>query len=504
MAMGPAGQGPAGTDRMSQETVIIGAGPAGLAAALELSADGQDVTVIEKDHVVGGLARTVEYKGFRCDIGGHRFFTKSDYVDALWRQLLQDRFLRRPRLSRIYYDGKFFTYPLKVSNVLRNLGVARSASVVASLIAAKCRRNNRDDTFQDWVSNRFGGKLFEMFFRTYTEKIWGMPCSELSADWAAQRIQDLSAAKAILGAIGIGGKRSVASLIEEFDYPRLGPGQMYQEMADRAVAAGARLLLNRRACQVRHTDGRVVAVASQAVGPQALFEPGPGSRRRAQAAGGRQEHPVGGACFSSMPLDELVLALDPPPPAEALGAAGRLSYRSIITVNLLIDRPEVVPDTWIYIHDPRVRAGRMQFYGNWSPDMVPDPGKSVIGMEYFCTEGDQLWGMSDGELHDLAMGDLEAIGLADPRAVFDSFCARYAKAYPVYRREGYREDLMVIRRHLATLANLYPVGRYGQFRYNNMDHSILTAHYSVLKMRGQDVDPWAVNVEEEHLEERRR
>jgi len=467
---------------MSDEIVIIGAGPAGVAAAYELRNESCDVTVIEQDTVVGGLAKTTEYKGFRADIGGHRFFTKSSYVDWLWRQVLGEDFLRRPRLSRIYYDGKFYSYPLKVTNVLWNLGLLKSAAVVASLIAAKLKFRKSDDTFEDWVSNRFGKKLFETFFRTYTEKIWGMSCRQLSSDWAAQRIRNLSATKAILDAVGLRRKRSVASLIEQFDYPALGPGQMYERMAELAAASGVNVVLGRKATRIHTSEDRAVMVVSD--GP-----------------GGQREHPCSRGCFSSMPLDELVLSLSPPAPPEALTSANKLTYRSIVTVNLLLNQSYVAPDTWIYIHDPQVRAGRMQLYKNWSPKMVPDPNKSVIGMEYFCTVGDQLWRMDDRQLTELAIDDLKVIGLVRPDVVFDSFITRYPKAYPVYRTSQYRQHLEKIRKYLATIRNLYPIGRYGQFRYNNMDHSILTAHYSILKMKGENVDPWSVNVEQEHIEE---
>jgi len=469
---------------MSQRIVVIGAGPAGLAAAYELGKLGRNSVVLEQDSIVGGLARTVEHKGFRCDIGGHRFFTKSGYVDALWREILGADFLRRPRLSRIYYDGKFFSYPLRVSNVLGNLGLRRSAAVVASLIAAKLKGRGKDETFEDWVTGRFGRKLFEMFFKTYTEKIWGIPCSELSSDWAAQRIRNLSAGKAILDALGLKPKKSVASLIEEFDYPARGPGQMYEAMADRAAGMGAEVMLNCKATRIEHRRGRVVAVEAH--------------------SGRRRDTFPAEACFSSMPLDELVLALSPEAPAEVLAAARGLGYRSIVTVNLMIDQAEIVPDTWIYIHDPRVKACRMQLYKNWSPHMVPDPNRSVIGLEYICTEGDEIWSGTAEDLRAAAMRDLRTVGLAAPERVFGSFSTRYAKAYPVYEKGVYAERLATIREYLANLGNLYPIGRYGQFRYNNMDHSILTAYYSVRAMQGEQVDPWAVNVEKIHLEEQQR
>ncbi|HUS47091.1 MAG TPA: NAD(P)/FAD-dependent oxidoreductase [Phycisphaerae bacterium] len=465
----------------SASVVVIGAGPAGLAAAYELTKQGAGAVVLEKDSVVGGLSRTVEYKGFRCDIGGHRFFTKISYVDGLWHEIMGQSFLRRPRLSRIYYRGKFYNYPLNVGNALKNLGPLKSLAVFGSLIRSKLLPYRPETSFTHWVSNRFGRRLFNMFFRTYTEKVWGISCDRLSADWAAQRIKNLSLTKAVLRAMGIGGKKAIASLIDEFNYPALGPGQLYETMADRAKAAGAELHLNSPVTRIEHDGRKVTAVCT-----------GDGQARRFE---------VGRAAFSSMPLDELVLSLTPPPPAEVVEAARGLHYRSILTVNLLLNQAQLVPDNWIYIHDPHVVAGRMQLYKNWSPQMVPDAAQSVIGMEYFCTEGDELWTSPAERLVETATADLRRIGIADPDAVFDSFVVRYPKAYPVYD-EGYAERLATIRAFLAGLANLYPVGRYGQFRYNNMDHSILTAHFSVRKLNGEDIDPWSVNTEAEYHEEK--
>ena len=465
---------------MNRDIVIIGAGPAGLAAAYELAKQGRDVVILEKDSVVGGLSRTVEYKGFRCDIGGHRFFTKIPYVNELWNEVLGDDFLRRPRLSRIHYEGKFYYYPLRIGNAFKNMGLARSTAVMLSLLHSKLFPSMPETTFSQWVSNRFGRKLFEMFFRTYTEKVWGISCDALSADWAAQRIRNLSLAKAIVRAMGIGGKKSVASLIEEFNYPAHGPGQMYETMAARAQDFGAEIRMNSPVDSIEHGDGKVLSVSI--------------------GADGQDRINVDCGCISSMPLNQLVQSLSPKPPEEVLQAAAGLKYRSLLTVNLLLNQAEPVPDTWIYLHDDRVQAARMQFYKNWSPHMVPSADKSVIGMEYFCTEGDAIWQTPDEELRQIATEDLRKVDIADSEAIFDSFCVRYAKAYPVYD-EGYDKRLKIIRGYLTGIDNLYPVGRYGQFRYNNMDHSILTAHYAVRKLSGYAVDPWSVNVEAEYHEE---
>ena len=460
---------------------IIGAGPAGLAAAYDLAKRGEGVTVFERDGQVGGLSKTVSYKGYRCDIGGHRFFTKSDEVNALWREVLGDDFLRRPRLSRIYYDRKLFSYPLKPLNALSGLGLWTSARAFVSYLRRKLAPHRPETGFDDWVSNRFGDVLFAIFFKTYTEKVWGISCREISADWAAQRIRNLNLGRAVLNALGIGKGRSVASLIDEFDYPRHGPGQMYEAMAERAGAAGAELQLNADVRAVRH-DGRRIT------GLDVLRE------------GGADTVSVS-RVVSTMPLTELAARLVPAAPDDVLDAARRLGYRSILTVNLIVRKADVLPDTWIYVHEPDVRVGRLQFYKNWSPEMVPDPAMSVVGMEYFAFEGDELWSMPDADLLDLGKRELEVLGFVEPELVEDGFVVRYPKAYPVYDL-GYLKRVTRLRTYLAQFENLVCAGRYGQFRYNNMDHSIMSALLGVRRLLGEDVDPWSVNAEAEYHEEK--
>ena len=452
-----------------------------MAAAYALAKSGRRATVLEQDAQVGGLSKTVQYKGFRFDIGGHRFFTKNQEVDSLWREILGDEFLRRPRQSRIFYRGKLFNYPLKPLNALMGLGPWTSAVAIGSFLKRKLFPRKPETNFEDWVSNRFGDSLYGIFFKTYTEKVWGIPCRTISADWAAQRIRNLDLGRAVLSALGIGRDRKIASLIDEFDYPRHGPGQMYEQMAAKAVGLGAELRLQSRVVALGHRGGRIESAT--------VAEPS-----------GTSTLPVENL-ISSMPLSELVLALDPPPAAEVVAAARGLRYRSILTVNLLVRQAEVVPDTWIYIHSPEIRAGRLQLYKNWSPDMVPDAAWSSLGLEYFAFEGDEFWSLPDEQLVEIARGDLARLGVVDARKVEDGFVFRYPKAYPIYD-EGYRDRVAKVRRFLATLSNAAPVGRYGQFRYNNMDHSILTALLGVRKLLGEDVDPWQVNEEAEYHEER--
>jgi protoporphyrinogen oxidase len=461
---------------------IVGAGPAGLAAAHALAKQGSDQPVVlEQESQVGGLSKTVEYKGFRCDIGGHRFFTKSPEVEALWREVLPQDLLRRPRLSRIYYRGKFFYYPLRALNAVTGLGPVEGLKVLASFARAKVSPRSPEVSFEDWVSNRFGYRLYSIFFRTYTQKVWGIPCTELSADWAAQRIRNLDLIKAALSALGLGREGSVASLIDEFEYPRLGPGQMYEAMATQAEAMGSRTLLRHRVEGVRHDGRRVTGLE--------LSTPD-----------GELDMDVD-RVISTMPLTELVQRMKPAPPPEVLAAARSLRYRSIFTVNLMLSRRETVPDTWVYIHAPDVVAGRLQVYKNWSPAMVPDPELSTVGLEYFANEGDSLWTQPDDLLLKVAKKDLARVGLAQEREVFDGFVVRYPKAYPVYS-DGYADRIAVIRSYLSQFDNLECAGRYGQFRYNNMDHSILTGMLAARKLCGEQCDPWDVNVDGEYHEEK--
>jgi protoporphyrinogen oxidase len=465
---------------MMKRFTIIGAGPAGLAAAYTLAKAGHQVAVVDQDRQVGGLSKTIEYRGLRFDIGGHRFFTKSDEVNRLWLEILGDEFLVRPRLSRVYYRGRLFHYPLKPLNALANLGAWTSFLAMASYLRAQIRPRHPESSFEDWVSNRFGEKLYGIFFKTYSEKVWGIPCTELSADWASQRIRNLNLGKAVLNSLGIHRGKKVASLIDEFHYPRHGPGQMYENMSEKAKAFGASVHLGTRAIAIGHQNGRV-------------------ERLTTVSADGRTDHAVD-HLISSMPLSDIPLMMDPMPPRDVIDAAQGLKYRSILTVNLLIQQADIVPDTWIYIHDPDVRAGRLQLYKNWSPEMVPDQSWSSVGLEYFVFEGDALWSMNDERLIEIAKRDLLKLGLVGAEKVHDGFVARYAKAYPVYN-EGYRERVETIRAHLSTISNLVCVGRYGQFRYNNMDHSIMTALLGARRLLGEAVDPWSVNEEAEYHEE---
>ena len=466
-----------------KQVVVMGAGPAGLTAAYELLKRNVPVTVVEKDHTqVGGLARTVEYKGYRFDIGGHRFFSKNGEVEDLWTEILGADMLTRGRLSRIYYRGRFFAYPIKAVNALWNLGPLEAMLCLASYVRARLQPVKNPRTLEEWVRNQFGWRLFSIFFKTYTEKVWGISTKELSADWAAQRIKSLDLWVVIRSALLPGHSRRgrgeiVTTLIDSFRYPRLGPGQMWERVASISEAKGHPVLLGRAVAHVNHEDGRVVSVTTT-------------------TEDGYAETHAGSDFVSSIPIRELVAKLDPPAPEYVRKAASSLGYRDFISIALMIDRANVFPDNWIYIHDPSVRVGRIQNFKNWSPDMVPDQGKTCLGLEYFCFEGDGLWTMPDRELIKLATSELARLGICFAGEVFDGVVVRQEKAYPVYD-DSYQANVAVVRDYLASsLPNLHLAGRNGMHKYNNQDHSMMTALLVARNIAsGSRLDPWKVNAD---------
>lgn len=469
--------------RPGDRTVVIGGGPAGLTAAWMLARSGHAVTVLEADVVVGGLARTVVYKEYRFDIGGHRFFTKIAPVQRLWEEILGDQFISVPRLSRIHYRGKYFNYPLRARNVLASLGVFESVRCVLSYLWAQLSPSPVEENFEQWVSNRFGKRLYRIFFKTYTEKVWGIPCTEIRAEWAAQRIQNLSLAQAILNAASVQ-RRSTAikSLIDEFRYPRLGPGQMWERTRDRLAEKGTQVLFRHLVSAIEIREGRVVAVRAKT----------PEGEVRIEA-----DH-----CIASMPVRELVRAIDPPVPAAVRASSEGLRYRDFLVVALILEGDDLFPDNWIYIHTPGVQVGRVQNFNNWSRAMVPVPGRTCLGFEYFCFEGDGLWTSPDERLIELAKRELGILGLADPKLVVDGSVVRMEKAYPIYDA-AYRAHLDLVRAHVDLIPNLHLVGRNGLHKYNNQDHSMLTAMMAVENMQGAGHDLWAVNTDFEYHEEQK-
>ena len=505
--------------------IIVGGGPAGLTAALELQAAGiQDITVIEADRQVGGISRTVEHHGNRIDIGGHRFFSKSDWVMDWWRGMMpvaappeagatrelryqgavadapsataseadEDVMLLRSRLSRIYFNKQFFDYPLKLNpDTLLKLGPWKTFTFGLSYMWARVNPRRPEASLEDFLANRFGRRLYGQFFKEYTEKVWGVPCGEISAAWGAQRIKSLSITKAVMHALkqvlGIGGKAEQTSLIESFLYPKYGPGQMWETAARRFVEQGGTLLMRSRVERIDIVDGQVQGVAYR------------------DAAGG--EHAL--ACthlLSTMPIKDLVEASAAAWPEDVRSIAGALSYRDFITVGLLYPRsaiPRQLDDNWIYIQEPGVNVGRVQVFNNWSPYMVADPGTLWLGLEFFCKEGDPLWTMDDDALKGLGHREMVQIGLVQAEAARDAVVLRVPKAYPGYFGDAYaRFD--ELQSALDAIPNLFLIGRNGMHRYNNQDHSMLTAKEAARQIATGMVDKaaiWGINVDDEYHEE---
>jgi len=466
--------------------VIIGAGPAGLTAAYILSKAGRKSIVLEKDQTVGGIARTVNYKDYHFDIGGHRFFTKVESVEKIWKEVLGPELLQRHRLSRIYYNKKFFYYPLRPLNALWGLGVWNSLLIFCSYVTSQLLPAKEERTFEQWVSNRFGKRLFETFFKTYTEKVWGIACDEISAEWAGQRVKGLSLMTALKNAILKDGNgrpnksKVIKTLIDEFNYPKLGPGMMWNAMVDTILQNGSQVRLGRKVSGILWAGNKVEALEIQNNGQMELLH---------------SSHVI-----SSMPLREAIQKLKPEAPPEVLHAANDLKYRDFLTVALIIKGPSLFPDTWIYIHAPEVKVGRIQNFKNWSPFMVPDPNRTCLGLEYFCFEGAGLWTMPDSALIDLAKKELEILGLSNEKDVEDGTVVRMPKAYPIYD-STYRRSLDIVRRFLGRFDNFQPVGRNGMHKYNNQDHSMLTAMLSAENVLGANHDLWKVNIEDDYIEE---
>lgn len=526
------------TTREQKTAVIVGAGPAGLTAALELTrrSDLKPI-VFEADAQVGGISKTINYRGNRMDLGGHRFFSKSDWVMRWWQQILpladnqvpaNDSFrihyqhqsrdwtpeslgpassdavmLVRRRLSRIFYRRRFFAYPLTLNaDSLRNLGIIEAAKIGMSYGRARFRSIDPEVSLQDFLINRFGDRLYRTFFREYTEKVWGVPCQEISAEWGAQRIKGLSIAKAIGHALtgsfrnaNRGGGQTETSLIEQFLYPKLGPGQMWEEAARRAVARGAELHLRHRIVGVEHDHCAVSAVN--------VLDEETSYVRRVPCD----------FLISTMPVQELIEFLKPSDD-HLNRIAKRLPYRDFMTAGLLVRRMTVPgsadaggnglampPDNWIYIQEPDVRIGRLQIFNNWSPALVANPNTIWLGLEYFCREGDDLWSQDDGSFIDFAAAELEQIGLINRRDVIDGTLVRVRKAYPAYF--GTYSEFGRLRTYLDQFANLYPIGRNGMHRYNNQDHSMLAADGAVSSILagGGKERIWEINADGDYHEE---
>jgi protoporphyrinogen oxidase len=452
--------------------VVLGGGPAGLTAGYLLAKAGKAVVVLEAEDQVGGIAKTVvDAEGYRFDLGGHRFFTKVQEVDDLWHEVMGEEFLKRPRQSRIYWNGKFLEYPLEGMDVIKKLGPVELIRSGLSYLRALTKRKGNEDSLEEWVSNRFGWRLYTLFFKTYTEKVWGVPCSELRAEWAAQRIKGLSFWSAAKAAF-LGNRGNIKSLISEFNYPRFGPGQMWDFMTQRIREQGGEVLLNTPVTAIHlGEDGQVAEIV----------------------AGGVTYTPS--AVISSLALRDTV-KLARPDRTEAVDQAAKdLRYRDFMTIALVVEGEDLFPDNWIYIHDPGVEVGRIQNFRSWSPWMVPNAHTASVGLEYFCFQGDAMWEMDDDKLVELAKRELGQLKLGDPAKVKRGTVVRVPMAYPMYDRD-YAAHVETIRQWLSGIHNLQQVGRNGLHRYNNSDHSMLTAMRAVDNLLlGTDHDLWAVNAE---------
>ncbi len=472
-------------DSPEHEVVVIGAGPAGLTAAFQLHKHGVASTIFEADGVVGGISQTAQRDGWRFDIGGHRFFTKVQPVEDLWHEILPDEdFLMRPRKSRIFYEGDYYDYPLKAMNAFRNLGPIEAVKCVSSYAAARIRPPKDQTNYEGWLVARFGWRLYRTFFKTYTEKLWGVSVSDMPADWAAQRVKGLTLGNAIFNAMmPKRNQKDITSLIEEFQYPKYGPGMMWEVCTEKVLAQGSTVAMDTRVTKIRHVDGRASSVVAT------------------HRDGTITEQPCT-EVISSMPISHLLEAMDPPVPPEVKAAAQDLRYRDYMIVALAMpDHLVDFDDNWLYIHDPMVRTMRIQNFGSWSPYMVKE-GRNTLGLEYTVWEGDDEWNADDEWLIERAKQELEQLGLAKAGQIEAGYVVRQAKAYPIYD-DRYRANVDILRAWLAEHAtNVHPVGRNGMFRYNNQDHSMFTAMLTVENITtGTHHDVWEVNVEEEYHEE---
>lgn len=466
----------------SKPIIIIGAGPAGLTAAYELMKKGIPSIIIEKSSTVGGLSQTVKYKGYHFDIGGHRFFTKVKRVDDMWREVLKEDFLKRNRLSRIYYKGKFFFYPIKPTDVVKKLGIWESFLCGMSYFKSKIIKRPKEDSFEDYIINNFGERLYKTFFRSYTEKVWGIPCTEIKAEWAAQRIKGLSFSS-LLKTMIIGNRGDkIKSLIEQFYYPKYGPGMMWEKTREIIESSSlSKVLLNSSAKEIIYKDGTVEKAIISNNGKEETIE-------------------VSGL-ISSIPIIQLFQMLTPGIDRKYIDAANSLHYRDFITIALVINKNNLFPDNWIYVHDPDVLVGRIQNFNNWSEYMSENNETTCIGMEYFCFETDDIWNKSDKDLIDMAKNELDKIGLAKKEDVVDGAVVRMQKTYPVYD-DSYEAAMPIIKEGFSHFKNLYPVGRNGMHRYNNQDHSMYTAMLAVENLAdGKNHNLWDVNVERVYHEE---
>lgn len=469
-------------DKHENNIIIIGAGPSGLACAYTLGQAGLAAQVIEKDSVAGGLSQTINFSDYLFDIGGHRFLTKSDTINKLWHDILKDKLLQVDRLSRIYYRKRFFKYPLAFFNTFWNLGPWESFRCISSYLYCKVTQPGNDKTFEGWIINRFGKRLYEIFFNTYTRKVWAVPCKDISADWAVQRIRGLSLRVALKNAIFKNSRKRPKTLAEKFLYPRRGPGEFCNELVQVCQKLGAQFEFEEEIIRIEHAAHTIHTI-----------------EKLNQKTLTKQKIPVK-YLFSSMPLPIFIRSLNPAPPEKILKAAQALRYRSYMVINIIINKKDVFPDQWIYVHAPEVKLGRIQNYKNWSPFMTADPEKTSLGLEYFCTEGDDLWRMNDADLIDFAVAELAKIGIASRQHLITGFVVRRTNAYPVYDL-NYQQHREVIKQYLGSFTNFQTIGRAGLFRYDNSDIAMLGGIGAANNFLGQPLqDLWGDDVKQEYLE----
>ncbi|MFH1876246.1 MAG: NAD(P)/FAD-dependent oxidoreductase [Candidatus Omnitrophota bacterium] len=462
--------------------VIIGAGPAGMGCAYTLAHGGVPSVLVEQEADVGGLCRTIDHLGYLFDIGGHRFITKSDEVKKIWEEVLGSEFLLVKRLSRIYYRQRFFSYPLQFFDVVWHLGPLESLFCLFSYLRARFFPCQNNDSFEGWIINHFGRRLYNIFFKSYSEKVWEIPCSSLSSDWARQRIRGLSLRVALKNSIFAGSRETPKTLITQFSYPKRGPGQFYQSLRDACVTMGGDFSLNTTVRAIRHDNNKITAIETIS-----------------KSSGEKRVQDVE-YLFSSIPLPELIQALQPRPPDEVIAAVACLQFRSLIVVNIILDKEDVFPDQWLYIHEPNVKLGRIQNFKNWSHYMVTDTKKTSLGLEYFCNKGDYLWSMDDIELRNFALKELSKIGFTLRHHLLDSFVVRSANAYPRYTLD-YREHLSVLRAYVAQFSNMQTIGRAGLFRYDNSDRALLSGVYAARNFLYQEKhDLWQFDTDRDFME----
>lgn len=466
------------------ECCIIGAGPAGLSAALELVKHGKkNIIIVDKNHLVGGLARTEERDGVRFDVGPHRFFTHNKEVNNLWKELLGKDFIPVSRLTRIYYKGKYFLYPIKATDAFFKMGLLEAAHAFFSFMATKFNKQKEAHTFEEWITQKFGKKLYNTFFKTYTEKVWGIPCNEIGAEWASQRIKGLDIIEVIKKAFSFGDKNGPKSLVEQFDYPIYGAGQMYEKMAEIVKKAGGEIYLTTKVNRFNRNGSHIESI-------------------EVEDQSGKVFHVKADHYFNSAPLTHFYKLLKPTLGNDVDVAVNALYYREHITVDLLVKGDNLFPDQWIYVHSPDVKMARLANYNNFSKAMVGQAGKSAISVEYFTFQHEDLWKMKDDDLIKLAIKELEFTGLIPKESFEKGWVVRETESYPTYYM-GYKGHYELLQKEANAFDNLSPIGRGGLYKYNNQDHSIysgLLAARNYLKLNKTPYDIWSVNIDSEYIE----